>query len=630
MRNSNKKILIIVIIIILVLAVAGTVLGYLFLATNTFKSSKELFSKYIVQNKEILNTLMDSNITTTLDSVKQQNIYESNTTIKTVYSEGGEISNPINDFEIEIKTQKENDYRYRNAQILLQDTKYLEIEGIRDNDIYGVRFTNALKQFLSIRDSENLEQDSTRMGIDIDILEKTKEIINNDKSLIGTLISKEEINSLIDKYLNIIYENIENATFSKQNNVMITYNGNTIKANAYNATLTSEQVQSMIVQILNNIKTDEIILKIIGEENKENFSQKIDNVLENLGIDQEIPEVKITVYEKDNITLRTVIEAGLENISIENINENEQNKMKIQRQVLNNEEQEQQNLEITKMSKDSTESYNIILNIIQGEDTYKIEANIEMTSNNEELKTTGNLNFIYGITDIEVLLENTINTRQIQEKVEIDETNNVILSDLDDANLANVMNIVQTGVPEIIINQINELIGKLQIQELFESAISNLNGNLSNNENQSGEENTNPEENLEEETNSNNEKPDMSQIEINKFNAKFEFYTGETVSSENVKNLLDVVKSNLGNVEFIPVQEVVDDENIFITDNSNQNEQEKTKETIKLIIEKDIENIDLAKQVLEKIEDQKKYKVQITYKDSNGIIDFITIDEITE
>ena len=235
MKTSSKKIIIIVIIIIFVLAIAGTVFGYLFLATDMFKTDKELFAKYAIQNKEMLNTLLDSSISTTLDGVKQQNVYESNTTISAVYAEGGEVSNPINDVNIKIKTQKENNYRYRNAQIVLGETEYLAIEGIRNEDIYGVRFPTALRQFLSIRDSDNLEQDATKMDIDKSTIEKCMEVINNDQSLIGMVITKEEINSLIDKYLNIISENLNNASFSKQNNAVITYKGSTIKANAYTA-----------------------------------------------------------------------------------------------------------------------------------------------------------------------------------------------------------------------------------------------------------------------------------------------------------------------------------------------------------------------------------------------------------
>ena len=50
---------------------------------------------------------------------------------------------------------------------------------------------------------------------------------------------------------------------------MITYNGNTIEANAYTAALTSEQVQNTIVQILNNVKNyGALSSKIIGEQQR--------------------------------------------------------------------------------------------------------------------------------------------------------------------------------------------------------------------------------------------------------------------------------------------------------------------------------------------------------------------------
>ena len=44
---KSKKILIIVIIIIAMLSICGVVFSYLFIATDTFKSDKELFAKYM-------------------------------------------------------------------------------------------------------------------------------------------------------------------------------------------------------------------------------------------------------------------------------------------------------------------------------------------------------------------------------------------------------------------------------------------------------------------------------------------------------------------------------------------------------------------------------------------------------
>ena len=98
--------------------------------------------------------------------------------------------------------------------------------------------------------------------------------------------------------------------------------------------------------------------------------------------------------------------------------------------------------------------------------------------------------------------------------------------------------------------------------------------------------------------------PNADQIEVNRFNAKFEFYTGEEVSAENVKKLLEVVKLNLNSVENLETGE------------------------IKLNIEKDKQNIEQIQLISNQIEDNKKYKVSISYKDSNGIIDYIKISKI--
>ena len=56
-------------------------------------------------------------------------------------------------------------------------------------------------------------------------------------------------------------------------------------------------------------------------------------------------------------------------------------------------------------------------------------------------------------------------------------------------------------------------------------------------------------------------------------------------------------------------------------------DEEDIKENIKLIIEKDKPNQELIQQVLEKIDDDTKYNVEIVYKQENGIIDYINITE---
>lgn len=590
--RSSRKILMIVIIIIVVLAIVGTVLGYLYIKTDFLKSNKELFGKYIMQDIQKIQQMTQSNIYQTYKDIKNQNMYEMNTDINISYSEGGEISNPFNGLTFNFKEQKDNGYSYRNAKILYQDESYFEIEGIKDEDLYGIRFPNEIKQYLSIRNTDNAQY-LEKVGINEEILVEIMQILDNNNLLINEIFTEEEIKTLANKYFNIIKEGIENASFSNQKNVLITLNNNTIKANSYTATLQPNQVQEIINQLLGNIENDEIILNKIDEIglDKEKFINQIDEYLENLGIDQQLPTVKITVYSKDGETLRTVIEYGVEKVTIENSIDNNVQKLNIQKIVLNDNEQKEQTIEIQKAQENSNENYNIKLNIVNGTQQENIEFNIQMQNNNDYIETITNIKYIEEITNIEITLNNTVNT-EIAESTQLDETNNIILTDLDDATRENVLNIVKTVIPERITSRIQEIIEKLKVQEYINQLVTPK------------EELPQEEEPIEETENSSGEQ--MSQVDINRFNAKFEFYTGNEVSSGNVKTLLDIAKSHLNSVE--------------ISENGE----------IKLIIEKDKENTEQMNKALEQIEDKGKYKVAITYKDSNGMVDYITINKIEE
>ena len=590
--KSSKKILIFVIIMIIVLAIAGTSLVYLYLKTDFLKSNKVLFNKYIMQDIQNIQGIAQSNIYQTYKNVKSQNVYESNTDINISYSQGGEISSPFNELKFNFKDQKENEYNYRNAKILFQDENYLEVEGIKDSDLYGIRFPNEIKQYLSIRNTDDAQY-LENIGINEEILVKIMQILDNNNLLVNEIFTENETGTLVNTYFNIIKQNVENATYSSQKNVLITLDNNTIKADSYTATLQPNQVQETINQLLNNIKNDEIILTKIQEFgfNKEDFTTKIDEYLENLGIDKELPAVKITVYSKSGITLRTTIEYGVEKITIENSSDNNIQKLNIQRTVLNDDEQEEQSIEISKTQENLNENYNIKLNIIEGTKQKNIEFNVQMQNSNNNIETIANIKYIEDITDIEITLNNTVNT-EITEKTQLDSTNNIILTDLDDASRGNVLNIVKTAIPERINSKTQELIEKLKIQEYIDKIFKKEEETPD--QEQPSEEVTDPEEET------------MSQIEINRFNAKFEFYTGNEVSSDNVKTLINIVKSHLNTVEISETGE------------------------IKLIIEKDKENVEETNKALEQIEDGAKYKVLITYKDSNGIIDYITISEIEE
>ena len=590
MNKKNKKILFTIILIIVILCITGGIITYMYIKTDMFKSSQVLFNKYISQ--EILNIkkLSESKISEVKTNIKSQDLYETNTTVDFKISEGGEVSNPINDLSFKFKTQKDNEYVYKDSQVFFGDESYLQIERIKESEIYGIRFSNGLKEFLSIRNTEEGFKNIDGIGLTEKQLESIIEFINGNEIVANQIISKEERENISSKYLNIIKENFNNASYSKVNNALITVNNSTLKTNAYIAKLDSNQVKTLIEQILNMLKNDETILLKLNEYNidDEMFISKINNILDNLGIDKQLPDIQITVYEYDGNTVRTTIESANNKINIENFYVNNDRKLNIDVENNDSENLTKYNIVITKNNMENEENYNAIIKCLDNENEYTLELNIGMKKNNENINIFSNLKSKIGITEFEIDVNENTNTTQISEKISLDQTNNVILTDLSKDTRDRIIGIVKDGLPKIINERLNELFEKLKINQLIQDLI---NKNLGENQQ------TNEEDPVE-------EIPNADQIEVNRFNAKFEFYTGEEVSAENVKKLLEVVKLNLNSVENLETGE------------------------IKLNIEKDKQNIEQIQLISNQIEDNKKYKVSISYKDSNGIIDYIKISKI--
>lgn len=293
---GNKKIGIIIIIIFLILAIFGGTFTYLFLATDIFKGKKQLFFKYASQAIEQTEGIVDSKTLENYKNEMNRESYETNTSVNFKYSEGGEISSGYNSLNINMKTQKENQYNYKNAQILFGDKSIVQVEGIQSESLYGIRFTNIFNQFVTLQDGKNIA------GLDLtdENLAKIKSIIEDDKDFYaGILFSKQDYQILKEKYLKIIVEALNDGTFLKQGNSVITIDSKTVKNTAYSCELNGLQVQNLVIKLLNELKNDELILNKVN--NLLNDTKKYDDYINNMlrsAEDMEFPSLKITVYEQ--------------------------------------------------------------------------------------------------------------------------------------------------------------------------------------------------------------------------------------------------------------------------------------------------------------------------------------------
>ena len=155
-----------------------------------------------------------------------------------------------------------------NRILRTENQKYLESEIIKDQDLYGVRFTDVVKQFITIKNDENLEAVAKDLGTDSETLQKIMDAIDGSTSVGEEILSEEDTKNIKEKYSKLIIDTVSSGTFGSNKKAQITYNNSTIMTKSYTVSLTSEQVENLFIQILNNLKTEDAIISKIKESEK--------------------------------------------------------------------------------------------------------------------------------------------------------------------------------------------------------------------------------------------------------------------------------------------------------------------------------------------------------------------------
>ena len=592
MKSKKRLIIAIIIILILVLAIAGAGFAYLYIKTDTFRTDQELFAKYISQNAETLQKFSDSQTIKQYENLKNVEKFESNTKIKTTYSEGGEVSNAINNLYGTIVVQKNatDNYFYADGQVILDEQKYLESEIIKDKDVYGIRFTDVVKQFITVRDDDKFNDVANDIGIDSAKLEKIMNGIDGTGKVTDAIATDSETETLKNKYMQLVIDTLKQGKFASNKKAVITYNNNTVNTKAYSVSLTSEQVENLLIQILKNLKTEDAIISNL-QTSKEKYQEDIDKEINSLTSEKEVPTVRITVYEQNGNTIRTIVEIGTNKVIVENTETNGEVKSNIQVSIINSDQTDEYKTQITKNSSENEENINLVTNVAKGDEQYTISWTNSMSSTESNIQFNSTLNYKKDILTTAIVLQNEVVIgKDFDKKQELADNNNFVLNDAEENTRKNVIEQLKQKVPERWETRINLLKEALGI----------------------GETKT-PETEVPE--------AEMTQVDINKFNAKFEFYTGDEVSAENVKTLLNIAKNSLGSYEITPVKD---------PEKPEETNPDKIKYNFKLKIERNKIDEAGANQVLEKIKEKNKYKVSIFYKEQNKLIDYITIEDVSK
>lgn len=268
MIPRKKRILIMIISIILVVLMLLVAFALIYLNTDMFKSNKTLFMKYLGQNsenvKQMYSKIMKEN---DYEKALSQNKYTINTQINVNNTENigttqENTNNIINQLKViaEGQVDSQNQYNYQKLNLYKGEESLLELEYVQDANTYGIHFSDLFQQFL-LADNSNLQELFMNLGYtEQEALKMPNQIDVNQYSLKNIEFTGEEEDRLLNTYIGIIEKNIENQEFSKEKDQTIQINEKNVQVNGYSVTLTKEQLNNMYLEILNQLKADEIIL----------------------------------------------------------------------------------------------------------------------------------------------------------------------------------------------------------------------------------------------------------------------------------------------------------------------------------------------------------------------------------
>ena len=379
----------IIVLIILIFAIVGA-FAYLYFGTDIFKTDKQMFLKYVSESKDfIYNQLKDDD----LDAYKkklQNTPYENNGKISISYDT--ESSNKTNEMKlaeksniaISGKVDKANKINLQNIKVNYPQSKGIDIDVLAQDDMYGFRINNILKNYIVIENS-NLQEWAKELGLNEELIKLIPNKI--DSNLIDSIISEDEVNQLVEKYTKLVINELNDDMFSKTNQDNTT---------VYSLKINETQLNNIVKRVLETAKDDEVIWQVIrsvftsfsiySEEEVDNKIDELKNKLEdyiddyseeNTDEDDVFENTTTDSSKEEKIYVYNLYIEDKELTRIESVNDD-------QSQIISKKENGI-SIEITRKDIFSEEEYVSALNIEKNKEEGKLIYNIEALHNSELL-----------------------------------------------------------------------------------------------------------------------------------------------------------------------------------------------------------------------------------------------------
>ena len=315
-KKSTKILIILIVVILITILLGGFVFAYL--ATDIFRSEKDLFFKYMTQIGDSENGFIDSQLKEYLEKRKNTPYSDEGEFLVNITSptNQGEFEN-INNFNITYSGQVDeaNSKAEQNISLNYSDEVNFPVSYKQIENTIGLQTKYVGSKYIAV-DLENL---GNMIGEDISLPEMGITALKKEK------LTNEQKTYIKNTYIGILDNHLGEEKFSKVKESDL---------NGYKLTLTGEDIKNILVQLLETLKNDQSTIDIINEylgieEDSEKLeTENIEDLVESIN-EEEFDEydIEITVYSKNGQTSKIKISTSEVSFYIEKIKEN--NKLKI-------------------------------------------------------------------------------------------------------------------------------------------------------------------------------------------------------------------------------------------------------------------------------------------------------------
>lgn len=491
--NKSKKIILIsIILIILIIVLLGV--AYIYFATDLLKSNRQMFYEYTLQAFDEEEGYIPTNLTQYFE--KMQN---------TPFQNNGQISCTISGTGNEDEYKQINDFNISFSGLI--DLENLDFdEDINLNYSPEVTFPFTVRKkgnMVGIQSeyigsnfiAESIAQLTQSTGI------STNTNQNNTQG--NSSLNTEQLINIYNKYIEVINQQLPDEKFSK-----VTQDNQT----GYKLTLTTQDINNLLVSILETLKTDQETLDLINQYMaSEITSDDIDDMIQdiNSSADTNAQEMTFDIILYPTNKQLSKIQIVSTNFTIEIEKQPNSTGQKYTITVSINEEGNSGTIVFTSehTGLDTLQTVN---------ENYKLE--VQVNSDSESYSSQ-----INGIT-FEISNANTFSENAYIE--DFTNNNSLILDNYEQSQVDALMNSIVERIIEVNRDQMNQL-GLSETENPLISFVPIVAGATIYNQAQNTIENAN-----------------MSELEISAFNAKFEQYASTNLNGATARGLMTVIENN--------------------------------------------------------------------------------------